>query len=125
SGPDPRLSARFLQKFLGVKNWKLVTGPASASDSPRSGSVLWSADMETGDLSQWSRPDVPGGPNVGGGVFDSGTATATVDVASPAHSGIHSAKLDINTLNPAEISTSGVRLFRWLEPESQPELHYS
>src|SRR2546429_992862 len=81
--------------------------------------------METGDLSQWSRPDVPVGPNVGGGVFDSGTATATVDVASPAHSGIHSAKLYINTLNPAEISTSGVRLFRWLEPESQPELHYS
>src|SRR6266480_7579662 len=89
-------------KILGAGNRKLVTGVAH--DSARSGAVLWSADMETGDLSEWSRPDVPGGPNVGGGVFDSGTATATVDVASPAHSGIHSAKLYINTLNPAEIS---------------------
>ena len=120
-----KVGTAFPVKILGVRTWKLTSRPAFASDSPRSGSVLWSADMETGDLSEWSRPDVPGGPHTGGGVFDSGTATATVGVASPAHSGIHSAKLYINTLNPAEISTSGVRLFRWLEPESQSELHYS
>jgi hypothetical protein len=64
--------------------------PAASSHAP--GSILWSADMETGNLSQWSWPDVPGGPNAGGGVFDSGTATASVDVASLAHSGTHSAK---------------------------------
>src|SRR6266850_3557256 len=85
--------------------------PKVASSPPPPGSVLWSADMETGDLTQWSRPDVPGGPNAGGGVFDSGTAIAIVDVTSPTHSGIHSAKLYINTLNPSEVSTSGVRLF--------------
>jgi len=41
------------------------------------------ADMETGDLSTWSRPDIRAGPPLAAVVFDSGTATATVDVASP------------------------------------------
>jgi hypothetical protein len=111
--------------IFGLRSWRLTSSADSRTAEAPSGSVLWSADMETGDLSQWSRPDVPGGPNAGGGVFDSGTATATVDVASPSHSGIHSAKLYINTLSPSEVSTSGVRLFRWLEPESRSELHYS
>src|SRR5256886_2163236 len=117
-----KVGGAFPIKILGVRTWKLTSGPALAPDSPRSGSVLWSADMETGDLSEWSRPDVPGGPNTGGGVFDSGTATASVDVASPAHSGIHSARLYINTLKPSEVSTSGARLFRCPEPENHAEL---
>jgi len=96
-----------------------------ASPAPPPGSVLWSADMETGDLSQWSRPDVPGGPNAGGGVFNSGTATATVDVASLSHGGSHSAKLYVNTLSSPEISTSGTRLFRWLESETHTDVFYS
>ncbi len=111
--------------LFGLRSWKLTSSGDSKAAVAPSGSVLWSADMETGDLSQWSRPDVPDGPNAGGGVFDSGTAIAIVDVTSPAHSGIHSAKLYINTLNPSEVSTSGVRLFRWLEPENRSELHYS
>ena len=93
--------------------------------APPPGLVLWSADMETGDLSQWSRPDVPGGPNVGGGVFDSGTSIASVDAVSVAHSGIHSAKLYISTRNSPGVSTSGARLFRWLESESHSDLYYS
>lgn len=103
---------RFSQKHMAI--------PA-----PRLGSVLWSADMETGDLSQWSQPDVPGGPNAGGGVFDSGTSISSVDAISVAHSGLHSAKLFINTLNSPGISTSGVRLFRWLEPQNHSDLYYS
>ena len=111
--------------IFGLRSWKLTSSADSSAVGAPSGSIIWSADMETGDLSQWSRPDVPGGPNAGGGVFDSGTSKASVDVASPSHSGIHSAKLYINTLSPSEVSTSGVRLFRWLEPESRSELHYS
>src|SRR5438270_4104072 len=110
-------------KFLGLRSWKLTSSADSKAAVMSSSSVLWSADMETGDLSQWSRPDVPGGPNAGGGLFDSGTATASVDVVSPAHTGMHSAKLYINTLKPAEVSTSGARLFRWLEPENHVELY--
>jgi hypothetical protein len=96
----------------------------AATSTPPSSSVLWSADMETGDLSQWSQPDVPGGPNVGGGVFESGTSSAGVDAVSVAHRGTHSAKLFINTLNAPGIPTSGVRLFRWLEPQTHSDLYY-
>lgn len=100
---------------------------ASSAKSPapsRSGTVIWSADMETGDLSQWSVPDVPSGPNTGGGVFNSGLATADVDAVGLAHSGLHAAKLFIDTQSTAELPTSGTRLFRWLEPEKHPELYY-
>ena len=95
----------------------------SPTPSP-SGRVIWSADMETGDLSQWSVPDVPGGPNTGGGVFNSGFATAAVDAVGLAHSGLHAATLFIDTQNNSELPTSGTRLFRWLEPEKHPELYY-
>ncbi len=57
-----RVGAALLAKVPEVRNWKFVTGRAPASRTPRTGSVLWSADMETGDLSQWSLPDVLGGP---------------------------------------------------------------
>src|SRR6266699_4426687 len=110
-------------KFFGLRSWKLTSSADSKAAVTSSSSVLWSADMETGDLSQWSRPDVSGGPNAGGGVFDSGTATASVDVVSPSHTGIHSAKLYINTLKPSEVSTSGARLFRWLVPANHVELY--
>jgi Polysaccharide lyase len=99
---------------------------ASLPSAPRSGTtVLWSADMETGDLSQWSLPDVAGGPNSGGGVFNSGMATASVDRVTLAHSGLYSAKLFVETRENSDLATSGTRLFRWREPQEHPELYYS
>ena len=80
--------------------------------------------METGDLSQWSAPDVPDGPNTGGGVFNSGLARASVDEVGVAHSGLHAAKLFTSTQGTSELPASGTRLFRWLEPEEHPELYY-
>src|SRR5256886_17005305 len=91
--------------------------PPATPSPPPLGRVLWSADMETGDLSQWSVPDAPGGRNQGGGVFNSGFATASVDTVSFAHSGLHAAKLFVNALDTGDLPTSGTRLFRWLEPE--------
>jgi hypothetical protein len=92
----------------------------SSASVPHPGSILWSADMETGDLSQWSLPDAPDGPNAGGGVFNSGIARAIAGVV--AHTGTSSAKLSITTpVNP----TSGARLFRWKEPRTYPQLYYS
>lgn len=86
----------------------LRPAPSKAS----SGKILWSADMETGDMSQWYAPakDDRGGHN-GGGIFNSGTAEA---VASQdyAHSGKWSAKLTISTSGG---HSSGARLFRWKE----------
>src|SRR5207237_975469 len=98
--------------------------PSGTASSPPLGRVLWSADMETGDLSQWSVPDAPGGRNQGGGVFNSGFATASVDTVSFAHSGLHAAKLFVNALDTGDLPTSGTRLFRWLEPERYSELYY-
>ena len=93
--------------------------PTKSSSPSHSGTVIWSADMETGDLSQWSVPDVPGGPNTGGGVFNSGLSTARVDSVGLAHSGLRAAKLFINTQSTEDLPTSGTRLFRWLEPEAR------
>jgi Polysaccharide lyase len=87
--------------------------------------ILWSADMETGDLSQWSLPDVAGGPSSGGGVFNSGLATATVDAVTLAHSGVYSAKLFVDARERSDLATSGARLFRWREAQEHPELYYS
>jgi hypothetical protein len=82
---------------------------------PRCGDVVWSADHETGDLSQWY-------VGSGGGEFNSGAATssASQDVA---HSGRYSAKTTIHTPNTPV--TSGVRLFRWNESRAHPEARYS
>ncbi len=50
---------------------------------------------------------------------------ASVDAVSVAHGSVHAAKLVINTQHSPEVSTSGARLFRWLEPEGHSELYYS
>ena len=84
--------------------------PAPVPPVPSAG-VLWSADHETGDLSQWYLDE-------GGGEFNSGAASSTAS-RDVAHSGRYSAKVTITT--PA---TSGVRLFRWNESHAHPEAYY-
>ncbi len=75
--------------------------------------ILWSADMETGDMSQWYAPARQAGNNNGGGVFNSGIADAVAST-DYAHSGKWSAKLTI-TAPPPGARSSGARLFRWKE----------
>ena len=75
-------------------------------------SLLWSADHETGSLSQWYR----GG---GGGESNSGAASSMVS-PDVAHSGRYSAKCTIVTPG-----TAGVRLFRWNEGRINPACYYS
>jgi hypothetical protein len=87
------------------------------------GSVLWSAGMETGDLSEWFLPPVSNPNYAGGGIFNSSIATTCVDVI--AHTGSYSAKLSINTAIPPQSQTSGARLFRWLEPQTYSDLYYT
>jgi hypothetical protein len=106
----------------GLLRWNsaFARSLTSVFAAPHTTSILWSADMETGDLSQWSLPDIPGGPNVGGGIFNSGNASAIAD--GLAHSGHYSAKLSIET---PSAPTSGTRLFRWKESQTYPQLYYS
>lgn len=83
--------------------------------------ALWSAKMETGDLSQWYSSMNATVGSLGGAIENSGIASvvASTDFA---HSGRYSAKLTITT---PDTPTSGVRLFRWGEPEKYPQLYYS
>jgi hypothetical protein len=83
------------------------------SSKAASGKILWSADMETGDLSQWYAPAKEAGHGNGGGVYNSGYATAEAS-QDYAHSGKWSAKLTITTPGPNG-GSSGARLFRWKE----------
>lgn len=97
---------------------KLVIETAATDPSP---ALLWSADQESGDMTQWYYPDVKEGNFNGGGVYTSGVASA-VTSTDFAHSGTRSAKLDITTPSSP---TSGVRLFRWEESNSNNEAYYS
>ena len=77
--------------------------------------------METGDLSQWFFPMTGPVGNFGGDIENSGVAAAAAS-ADFAHSGTYSAKMTITT---PDTPTSGVRLFRWIEAQTYPQLYYS
>jgi hypothetical protein len=79
------------------------------------GDVLWSADQETGDLSQW---DV----DQQGGVFNTGTGTASV-TTDVAHTGRYAMRLRIRD---AHGIPQAARVFRWdTSAEPGQELYYS
>jgi hypothetical protein len=76
--------------------------------------TLWSANQETGDLSQWSKDRC-------GGEFNSGTGKSSITTAV-AHSGRYAAQMSITA---ADQATQGVRLFRWCESDRYEALYYS
>jgi len=90
-----------------------ASGSTYYSDDATFTTALWSADHETGDLSNWTIS----GPSGSGGMFNSGTATG---VASPdyAHTGTYSLKATIS-------GSSAVRMFRWNETYQNPTMYYS
>jgi hypothetical protein len=85
----------------------------SASQRQR---VIWSADMETGDLSQWTRNRTRGGS------FDSGDCLRPSNGISTevAHSGRYAMKMTINLAD----GESGCRQFRHQESLSGETLYY-
>jgi hypothetical protein len=106
---DSAASAQAAQALLSIT----VVSAASG------GTVLWSADSETGNLSQWFYPSTSPTGSYGGGEYNSGNGDS---VASRdfAHSGVWSTKLTIS----ASGAQSGTRLFRWMEPRANSALHY-
>ncbi len=76
---------------------------APPNPPPPEGPVTWSADTETGDVSEWSVGQS------GAAVFNTGTGsiTATTDVA---HSGRYSLKMSISDANGR---TQAARILRW------------
>ena len=76
-------------------------------------SILWSADHETGDLSQWTQDQD------GQAVYNSGTGVVTI-TTTVAHSGHYALRLSISD---ADGQSQAARIFRW--NEDQQEAYYS
>lgn len=116
-------------RSAALKKCGVLSSPSSVfAQSP---TILWSADMENSTnpgsgLQQWYAPNCCDGGDVnppistnnGGGVFNSGRASAgpSLDFS---HAGSYSAKLTVDTA-----VESGTRLFRWLEPRNSTDLYY-
>lgn len=76
--------------------------------------ILWSADHEEGNLHDWH---FGGGPDVGGGVFNTGEAGEAEATVSQrvAHSGQFSAKTTIANAIRVQNGNRAVRLMRWTD----------
>lgn len=95
-----------------------TTTPASSPTAePAEEGVIWSADFETGDFSQWFRAD----EDVGFQNTGTGLGEITTEVA---HSGHYAARLAISDADGAH-DHQAVRLFRASESRRLPEAYYS
>jgi hypothetical protein len=74
------------------------------------GQTLWSASVEGGNLNEWSQNDC-------GGEFNSGNADTVASMEQAR--GTWAAKMTYFG------GASGTRMFRWCEPQRNPELYYS
>jgi hypothetical protein len=90
--------------------------PAPAPPATQPG-VIWSANHETGDLSQWTEND-------NGAVWNSGSGVASV-TDRVAHSGRYAAQLTITGANNPGGDPQAVRIFRYKESQSGQPLYYS
>ena len=88
------------------------------SPPPPASDIIWSADTETGDISQWTEAQD------GEAVFNTGTGELTVTSAIT-HSGQYALQLAITG---AAGTTQAVRIFRWNDAAGNPlphEAYYS
>lgn len=88
---------------------------------PAPGPLVLSIGMERANLGIWSTSHYTDGSTAGGGVYNSGSATA-VPSRDVAHRGSWSAKL---TVEYPSGRTPGARLFRWAEAHALREAYYS
>ena len=88
--------------------------PATPPPPPQACQVLWSTDLETGDLSQWSHDAL-------GGEFNSGNGDTAISSVI-ARSGQYSARQTIAT---GDGNAHGTRMFRWGEGRQHDALYYS
>ena len=77
--------------------------PPPPPPPPPAGSVLWSADTETGNYSQWNGDQL-------GGEYDTGNGNTTVTTAH-AHSGKYALALSVDA--PVGSGNAATRNFRW------------
>ena len=111
----------FFSQLSAFLLWALILATSIFPAGAQAENALWSADMETGSLSQWLSSTIQSTPC--GGEF-SGSGGHTLPSREFARSGLWSAKMTI----PGESigsSIAGTRLHRWCEPQRYRELYYS
>jgi hypothetical protein len=107
--------SRIVLALLGLLTIALSTTSASAQwidQLPQTSqdSILWSADVEEGDLDDWQNYDFE---FPGGGVYSTGEAEGEVEAAiGTAHSGLYSVRTTIRNAYRAENGSRAVRLMR-------------
>ncbi|MCP4361216.1 MAG: hypothetical protein GY796_24675, partial [Chloroflexi bacterium] len=105
----------------GSQTWScLAPAPEpdpTATPEPAGGEILWSADHETGDISQWEEGQ-------GQAIFNSNTPPGTSDIhitTDVAHSGQYALKLSITGATDGK--SQGARIFRrWLDSNASPPI---
>jgi hypothetical protein len=85
-----------------------------AAPALASGGMLWRADHNTGDLSQWSADDC-------GGQFSNGAAYT--EYTNGARYGSGGMRLRVPDMDTGD--SEGARAFRWCEPRDHRALYYS
>lgn len=102
-------SAREPDDGKSPENWA-ESLPAALQDA-----ILWCADHEEGDLSDWEDQGTDD-PNAGGGVFNTGgTDVCAAATNMVAHSGTFAAEATITNAVRAENGLRAVRLMRWTD----------
>ena len=99
---------------LSVASIALLCTTVVLAQADSDDGVLWSADQETGDLSQWYAGQQ-------GGEFDTGTGTASI-TTDVAHSGQYAIQM---TISDAHGQPQAARLFRWDRSADETERYYS
>lgn len=108
----PRTAERAAESDQSATSCTARTAASRSSDTDAS-SVLWSADHESGRLTDWSS-------NAGGGEYNSGRGDSRAS-SRHARSGDWSVRQAID----ASAEGSGTRLFRWGESHEHRALYYS
>ena len=86
----------------------LTSLPAAARES-----VLWSADHEEGDLSDWT---FPASKDAGGGILNTGDNDVSASCSEGfVHSGRYAAKASISKAVRAQNGNKAVRMVRWTD----------
>ena len=104
------------QTAIGIPSETASSAPTlSPLPEPTNHPLLWSANWETGDAAQLYLPDVIGGLNNGGGIFNQGSGKVSI-TDKVAHSGHYSAEM---TIDSRIGEPQAVRLFRWRESPAE------
>lgn len=90
---------------------QVTTSQTPVSSQSPANSIIWQADNETGDLSQWTIGQY------GEAAFNSGTGITSV-TDTVARSGRHALQLSISQVNGT--ADQGARIFRWNDPNGKP-----